>query len=120
MTASVLKLAAANTVNLTKVKDGPAKLMGVELLNTTAAAIYIKFYFHQPTEAVPAPVVGTTVPDMTIQIPALGTTTGSDGRDWANGITKPGNLYFALTNLPADNDATVVAAGSGLVSILFE
>lgn len=121
MTAQVVKLAAANTTNLTRVKDGPAKLMGCELTNTTAAAVFIKFYWHLPTAAVPIPVVGTTVPDITIEIPALGTTTGSDSRDWASGLIKNvGNLFFAITNLVADNDATAVAAGSALVSVFFE
>jgi hypothetical protein len=121
MSAGVLKLTAANSTNLTKVKDGAAKLLGCELLNTTAAAVFIKFYWYIPTDAAPTPIVGTTVPDITIEIPALGTATGSDTRDWPNGLVKnQGNLYFSITNLPADADATVVAAGSAIVSIFFE
>jgi hypothetical protein len=121
MSSGVLKLTAANSVNLTKVKDAAAKLTGCELLNTTAAAVFIKFYWFIPSDAVPQPVVGTTVPDITIEIPALGTATGSDGRDWTNGLIKnQGALYFAITNLAADADATVVAAGSAIVSIFFE
>lgn len=122
MAENLLKLTAANTTNLTKVKDGPAFLKGCELLNTTAAAVFIKFYWHIPTAAVPVPVVGTTVPDITIEIPALGTATGSDGRDWPNGIMKNAGavLFFAITNLAPDNDATAVAAGSAIVTIFFE
>ncbi len=121
MTARVMKLTAANNTNLTKVKDGPVKLMGCELLNTTAAAVFIKFYWHLPTDAVPTPSVGTTVPDITIEIPALGTTTGSAGRHWTDGLIKTvGNLFFSITNLAADNDSTAVAAGSAIVSVFFE
>jgi hypothetical protein len=120
MTATVRKLNTANTTNLTKIKDGPSDLKGVAALNTTAAAIFLKFFWYTPTAAAPTPTVGTTVPDITIEIPALGTTTGSVLQSWPDGITKAGELWFAVTNLAADSDNTAVAAGSGLVSILYE
>lgn len=120
MTASVRKINTANTVNLTKMKDGQANLKGLIATNTSAAAIFLKFYWYAATPAVPVPVVGTTVPDITIELPALGTTTGTVMQSWPDGITKTGELYFAVTNLSADNDATVVAAGSGLISIIYE
>lgn len=120
MTAAVLKLNTANTTNLTKVKDGPSSLKGIACLNTTAAAIFLKFYWYTPTSAAPAPTVGTTVPDITIALPALGTTTGNVLQSWPDGIQKAGLLFFAVTNLAADSDATAVAAGAGLISIIYE
>lgn len=120
MTASVLKLATANTTNLTKVKDQPASLKGISCLNTTAAAIFLKFYWYVPTPSAPVPTVGTTVPDITIELPALGTTTGNVIQSWPDGLQKAGLLFFAVTNLAADSDSTAVAAGAGLISVFYE
>lgn len=120
MTATVLKLTTANSTNLTKVKDQPASLKGWQLLNTSAAAIFLKFYWYVPTASAPTPTVGTTVPDITVELPALGTTTGNEGKSFPDGIQKAGLLFLAVTNLAADSDATVVAAGSGIISVFYE
>lgn len=120
MTASVTKLTTANTTNLTKVKDQPASLKGISCLNTSAAAIFLKFFWYLPTPAAPLPTVGTTVPDITIELPALGTTTGNVIQSWPDGLQKSGLLFFAVTNLAADADATVVAAGAGIISVFYE
>lgn len=121
MTATVLKLTTTNTTNLTKVSDRTnAALKGWIALNTTAAAIFLKFYWYIPTAANPTPTVGTTVPDITVELPALGTTTGNEKQSFPEGIEKAGLLFLAVTNLAADSDATVVAAGSGIISVLYE
>lgn len=120
MASSIFKLATANTTNLTKIKAERSNVTGMCLLNTTAAAIYLKLYWYLPTAAAPIPVVGTTVPDVTILIPALGTTTGMVTESWYPGITDPGELWIAVTNLPADSDSTAVAAGAGLISLFYE
>lgn len=120
MTASVLRLVVANTTNLTKVKDQPASLKGIAALNTTAAAIFLKFYWYVPTASNPTPAVGTTVPDITIEIPALGTTTGTILQSWPDGLQKSGLLFLAVTNLSADSDNTAVAANSGIISVFYE
>jgi hypothetical protein len=120
MAAAILKLAATNTTNLTKVKNGYGTLKGIAATNTTAAAVFLKFYWFVPSATAAAPTVGTTVPDITITIPALGTTTGTVLQSWPDGLSKAGEFYFAITNLVADNDATAVAAGSAVVSVFFE
>lgn len=121
MTALVFKLNTLASTNLTKVKDiSTGVLKSFDGVNTTAAAIYLKVYWYTPTAANPAPTVGTTVPDLTIQIPALGTTTGNENRDWASGLQKAGQLWIAVTTLPADNDATAVGAGAGLITLGYE
>ena len=116
MTSSVFKLTTAASTNLTKIKDGPAVLKGLAAVNTAAYAIFVKFYWFTPTNTASAPTVGTTVPDLTFQIAATAGITPA----YDNGITKPGQLYVAVTKLAADNDATVVVAGDGLISILYE
>lgn len=120
MTAAVFKLNTAATTNLTKIKDGPATLKGIAFVNTTAAAIFVRFYWYIPTSAAPDPSVGTTAPDITIEVPALGTTTGGVTQSWPDGITKAGRLYMAVTTLPADTDATAVGAGAGILSVFYE
>jgi hypothetical protein len=120
MTATVLKIATAATTNLIKVKDQPANLKGISCLNTTAAAIFLKIYWYVPTASAPTPTVGTTVPDMTIELPALGTTTGNVIQSWPDGVSKAGLMFIAVTNLAADSDATAVGAGAGLISIIYE
>lgn len=121
MATQLKKFTAANTTNLTLLKDqGVGVLKSVDAVNTTAAAVFLKFYWFIPGASTPAPVVGTTVPDLTLEIPALGTTTGNLNRDWAAGLQKAGVLYYALTNLVADSDNTAVAAGSAVVTIGFE
>ncbi len=121
MASAPFKLTAANSTNLTRVKDGAAAVLkSFDGVNTSAGAVYVKFYWYVPTAAAPTPTVGTTVPDLTIQLPALGTTTANENRDWASGLTKAGILYIAITNLPADSDATAVAAGSAIVTIGYE
>jgi hypothetical protein len=120
MAAGIRKLTTANTTNLTKLKEGQATLKGIAALNTTAAAIFLKFYWFIPTASAGAPTVGTTVPDITIELPALGTTTGNVLQSWPDGVSKAGELYSAVTNLAADSDNTAVAAGSGIISVFYE
>lgn len=120
MTAAVRRIVVANTTNLTKLKDGPASLKGIACVNTTAAAVFLKFYWFQQTATAAAPAVGTTVPDITIAIPALGTTTGDVIQSWPDGLSKAGELFLAVTNLVADSDSTAVAAASAIVSVFYE
>lgn len=122
MTSRVVKFTTANTTNLRKLSDGPIILRGGSFLNTAATAYYVKFYFYNPTAAAPTPTVGTTVPDMTVAVPAMDPATGADGQvcpSWPEGVLNaPGQLYVAVTNLSADGDTTAVAAGQGILSIL--
>lgn len=120
MTATVFKLNTGASTNLTKLKDLPANLKGIAAVCTAAYAIFVKFYWYTPTAAAPAPTVGTTVPDMTIEVPALGTTTGGVLQSWPDGISKAGLLFMAVTKLATDADTTVVVAGDGLISVIYE
>lgn len=116
MTATVFKLNTLNTTNLVKIKDLPANLKGYALINTSGAAIFVKFYWYTPTASNPTPTVGSTVPDITIQIPTVAGLTES----WPDGISKAGLLFMAVTLLGTDADATAVAAGAGILSVLYE
>lgn len=65
MSSSVFRQVSAASVNLAEVKPLQANLTGGVILNTNAAARYVKLY-----DSTDSPVVGTTVPKLTIQIPA--------------------------------------------------
>jgi len=120
MTAKVFKLTTAGTTNLTKIGDQGGDIKGVSFVCTAAYAIFVKFYWFVPTASAAAPTVGTTVPDMTVLVPALGTTTGQTIQSWPDGITKSGQLWMAVTKLAADSDTTVVVAGDGILSVIYE
>jgi hypothetical protein len=123
MTASVFKLTSANTTNLTKIKDGPANLKGVEFLNTGGTEFYVKFYWFKPTASAEAPTVGTTVPDLTILVAASGGGGALDkvsNRSWPDGMTRDGQLYMATTVTAADSGAAAIGAGAGILSVLYE
>ena len=115
MTATVRKINTANNTNLTKIKDGQANFKGFVINNPSGASVFVKLYFYTPTPTVPAPVVGTTVPDITIGVGTL----ASDHESFPDGITKAGEFWLAVTLLVADNDATAAPAGV-LISLFYE
>jgi hypothetical protein len=115
MTASVRKINTANTTNLTKIKDGQANFKGYVINNPSGASVFIKLYWYTPTLAAPIPVVGTTVPDVTIGVGTL----ASDHESYPDGVTKAGELWLAATLLVTDVDATAAPAGV-LISLFYE
>jgi hypothetical protein len=116
MTAAVFKLNTGSTTNLTKIKDGPANLKGLVAINTAAYAIFVKFFWFVPSATAATPTVGTTVPDLTFQIPTIAAITPS----FPDGMSKAGQLYMAVTKVGTDADATAVVAGDGIISVLYE
>ena len=121
MTATVFRLVTGATTNLTKVRDYPTTVKGIIAVNTAAYAIFVKLYWFAPTASAPAPTVGTTPPQVTIEIPALSTTTGGVLQSFTEGFTGGnGNLWIAVTKLAADSDTTATVAGDGLISLLVD
>lgn len=121
MTASVYRLVTAGSTNLNKVRNGPANVKGIIAVNTAAYEIFVKLYWFQPTASASDPTVGTTAPNVTIAIPALGTTTGGVMQSFTEGFQGGcGNLFIAVTKLAADTDTTAVVAGDGLISLLVD
>jgi len=121
MTASVYRLVTTGSTNLNKVRDSVATVKGIIAVNTAAYEIFVKLYWFKPTATASAPVVGTTPPQVTIAIPALGTATGGLQEAWPDGFNGgDGNLWIAVTKLAADSDTTAVVAGDGLISLLVD
>lgn len=111
MSSMKLRLVSAASTNLTPIKQQGANLRGVIAINTNAAARFLKFY-----DAADAVNVGTTVPALTLQLPASSQTTifPSDGISFKN------TMSLATTVLVADSDTSAVGAGDIVVTVLFE
>lgn len=116
MTASVFKrVTVSSSVNLTKVKDGQTNIKGFNIVNATGAAFFVKLYWYLPTASAATPTVGTTSPQMTIQV-SNGLSFNQSNPD---GITMPGLLFYAVTTSAGDGDTNGVSAG-GLIGLLYE
>lgn len=101
-TPSTSIINSAATTNATSVKASAGTVYSVTASNTGAAVAYVKLY-----NLATAPTVGTSVPSITIPVPAGGTVNlpfGTSGARFATGIG------LAITNLGTDADATAVAA----------
>lgn len=102
-TPTPFALSSAATTNATSVKAAPGTLYTVTASNVGAAAAFLKLYNTAGT-----PVPSTSVPVLTVPIPATGVVSlsiGSLGHRFSTGIA------ILVTNLIADTDATAVAAG---------
>lgn len=102
VTPTVLYVNSTATTNGQNMKASAGTLWSMACSNAGAAAAFVKIY-----NITTAPTVGTTVPALTIAIPAGSTTVVSGG---ANGIRLTSGLAIAITNLVADTDTTAVAA----------
>jgi hypothetical protein len=101
-TPSTSIISSAATTNATSIKASAGTLYNVVANNTGAAVAYVKLY-----NLAAAPTVGTSVPALTIPVPAGGSVSvpfGATGARFATGIA------LAITNLGTDADATAVAA----------
>lgn len=115
------KFTTAATTNLQSVRAGQtANLKGYSAVNSAAYPIFLKLYWFINTASASAPTVGTTVPSMTIGINAGSAIVVGQSGSWPDGITGNGELWAAVTKLAADSDATVVASGDGIITLLVE
>lgn len=121
MTAVCYHFTTTASTNLQPVRAGQSgNFKGYSATNVSAAAPqFLKLYWYTPTAAAPTPVVGTTVPNMTISL-GFGTIAGQgQAQSWPDGITGNGQLWVAVTNLAPDSDATNASAGS-VITLLVE
>lgn len=125
MTARVYRFVTAATNNLQKTGSAACKLVGASLINTLDTPFYVKFWWLKPiVGGAQLPTVGTTVPDLVIEVPAADPTTGATGSvcpSWPGGIAQAGApLWVACVTGSANSDNTAVAAGQGNVNLLVE
>lgn len=102
MSSNVFRQISAASTNLAQVKGYSGNLAGYSIINTNAAARYVKLY-----SSVDQPVVGTTVPKMTIQVPASGQITLA----LSDVVNFGATMWMATTVNIADSDSTAVGAG---------
>lgn len=104
------RVVAAASTNSTNLKTSAGTLEELLLFNTTAAAIYVKFY-----DKATAPTVGTDTPAFTLAVPPNGSLViaSSLGKPFANGVG------YGITGAAADSDTTAVTAGSITGYLLF-
>lgn len=117
MSSSTTRLVTGATTNLTLLMGAPSAILeGLVATNTAAYAIFIKFYwFDASAGAATKPTVGTTAPNLTLNIPTIATTPFYFGKD---GLYNKGDLWVAVTKLVADTDTTVTVAGDGLITFM--
>lgn len=103
-TPTAFSLNSAASTNATSVKASAGTLFNINVTNNGAAVCFLKLY-----NKASAPTVGTDTPTLVVSVPANGVPVivdhGSLGYRFATGIA------YATTNLIADTDTTVIAAG---------
>jgi hypothetical protein len=102
-------IVAANTTNATVVKASAGRVVGWQLLNTTAAAVYLKFHNQTTT-----PTAGASV-FMSVGIPA----NGKSEISYEGGFAFSTGIGFTTVTGAADTDTTAVAANAIVGDILF-
>jgi hypothetical protein len=106
--ATSSRVTAAATTNATSLKASAGNLVNIDLFNTAAYDVFLKFY-----NKASAPTVGTDTPVWTVPIKAGQgyARTFSMGKSFATGMA------YAITKLQADSDTTVLVAGDVVGSI---
>lgn len=106
--ATPYRLVSTTGDNATSVKGSTAVLYGVLATNTNSSARYVKLY-----DRATSPVVGTSVPAMTIPVARLSTIS------LPQGVTFPAGLAIATTTGAADSDTGGVAANELVVTLVY-
>lgn len=98
------------STNLAQIKLSSANLTGGVIINTNAAIRYVKLY-----DATDSPVVGTTIPKLTLQIPASGQLALPQ-----MALNFGHTAWMATTVNAVDSDTTAVGAGDLITQLFFE
>jgi len=115
------KFTLASSNNLQPVRAGQGgNLKGYSAVVIAAYPVFIKLYWFVPTAAAPTPVVGTTVPNMTIEVGVPSTGVGHNEQSWPDGVTGNGQLWVAVTKVATDADNTSTTAGDAVITLLVE
>lgn len=103
------RIISAASTNPTLVKGSAGVLYGISAYNVGAAVVFLKFY-NKAT----LPTVGTDTPVWTV---AIGPSQQVNV-DFVQGLAFSAGIGFGITNLVADNDATIIAANqvTGMVA----
>ena len=100
---------------------------GVAATSAEAAAFYIKLWWEGtgtappalaggPQAATAAPIAGTTVPHLTLQV----LTTGLVMSGLAEPLNMGGRIWYWVTAGAADNNSTVLVAGGDVITFIYD
>ena len=116
MAARPFFLLSAATTNFTLLRN--TNLAGGYVINTNAAIRYLKFF--NASQGGTVPVVGTTVPFLTVQCVASGATTlDACVPDW-EALQSSGPLWIATTTGIAFSDTAAVGAADLYIHLALE
>jgi hypothetical protein len=106
---------STSAVALTQLKGGQScDFWGLCATSMEAAgAMFVKLWWGGNSNA--TPVLGTTLPTLTISIPTTGILAPMD---WP--IVYPGPLWVAVTKNNVGTDTTVLSTGGGVVTLFLE
>lgn len=85
-------------------------------VGTSAEAFFLKLYWQGNTNTVPA--VGVTVPNITILFPASPSAVPQCLLE--KGLQGLGPMYYTVTKLAPDTDATALSTGGDVITLLVE
>ncbi len=94
------------------VKSSAGQIYGWYMSNAVAANVFVKFY----NDTVANVIVGTTVPDLTVMLPA----SSAANVAFPNGIAFSNAITIAATTLVGDNDATAPAANQVIANVFYK
>ena len=111
-------LATTNLVQIGGASES-TKIAGAQFINTAAYTIYVKLYWAPQGVT---PVVGTSVPSMTIGVPAPVSTTapGQFEANLSNPLLGNGILWMWVTKSPGASDTTATSAGDGILTLFIQ
>jgi hypothetical protein len=112
MASKKLKITSAANTTPILIQQLGGNLKGLIADNNNAAARFAKFFDSTDT-----PTVGTTVPFLTVRLPATSTAAPIFPAD---GMGTKGSLWVAFTVNAADSDNTAVGAGDVLATVSYD
>lgn len=112
MANEIFKRVSTADDNAASVVARPVSLVSVTVNNVNAAVRYLKLFNLSAS-----PTVGTTVPTMTISIPAGSSVTHFFGQD---GIGFPKGISMCMTTEATDAGTTGVSASEHVVNIQYK
>lgn len=105
---------ATATTNATSVRAVPAVLKAYDIVNTSAAAKFVRFYNKA---SAPVPASDAALIEWRIPLPAGARASMSFS---SGGVWFPAGLGFDITGAAGDTDATATAAGDVTLNIIFD
>ena len=103
------------TPALTKLGDS-VSLQGIAASNLeTTTTIYVKLWWQDPGNQT-LPVIGTTIPSLTLPVPAA----GQPLVVWNQPLNMGGPCWVAVTKLAADTDDTALTTGGEVITLILD